>query len=336
MEKKIILLSLAPIRLMPEFREQLEAAGDGREVLISTESTEIEPFLDRIEIGMGDIPFALIPRMPDFKWWQLWAAGADVLQRLPELKELPFRMCTTSGIHGQQMSEHLFAMLLGWNRRMREACDAQRKHQWLFVEDRQLSVLEGKTMLILGYGKIGWTIARVSLKFGMKVIGLRRNPPPRQEIEAPLRYFAEARDAHGVRLEPSSKLPEFLPQTDYVVNILPSTPDTRQCFGAAEFGLMRSNALYINLGRGATTCEAALIDALQKKRIAGALLDVTESEPLAKESPLWDMDNVIITCHYAGCRPGYSRMAMEVALENLEHYKRGEPLINLVDKNKGY
>ena len=113
----MILLSLIPVRLLPEFRGQLEAAGDGREVLVSMDTAEIEPFLERIEIGMGDVPSALIPRMPRFKWWQLWWAGADILQRMPLLKELPFQMSTTTGIHGQQIAEHLFAIqYLGWER----------------------------------------------------------------------------------------------------------------------------------------------------------------------------------------------------------------------------
>ena len=319
----MILLSIAPFRVLPEFREQLEAAGEGREVLISMEPAGIEPFLDRIEIGMGDIPLALVPRMSGFKWWQLWSAGADVLLRSPGLKELPFQMTIATGIHGQQIAEHLFAMLLGWNRRLRDAYAAQREHKWLFVKDPNLAVLNGKTMLILGYGSIGGTIARVAQSFGLKVTGLRRNP-------------AKGGAADGVVLEDAARLHDFLPGADYVVNILPSTPDTRHYFGAAEFGLMKNSALYINVGRGATTSEAAMIDALREKRIGGALLDVTETEPLPADSPLWDMDNVIITGHYAGCQPDYSRLAMAVALENLGRYNRGEALKNLVDKHKGY
>jgi phosphoglycerate dehydrogenase-like enzyme len=321
MKNKIILLSLYSYRLMPEFRKQLEAAGNGMEVLINVEPAEIEPFLDRIEIGMGDIPFTLIPRMPNFKWWQLWSAGADVLQRFPALKELPFQMSTTSGIHGQQIAEHLFAMLLGWNRCIRQAMDAQRQHEWLFVNDPQLDVLYGKTMLIIGYGAIGETVKRIAVSFGLKVIGMRRNPAASGETDVTV---------------PVTELRNYLPQADYVVNILPFTGDTRHFFSAAEFNLMKNNALYINLGRGATTNDEALVNALKEKRIRGALLDVTETEPLPAGSPLWDMDNVILTGHYAGCHPEYSRMAMSVALENLERYKRGEPLKNFVDKNKGY
>ena len=99
---------------------------------------------------------------------------------------------------------------------------------------------------------------------------------------------------------------------------------------------MKNSALYINIGRGATTDEAALIEALHAKHIAGAMLDVYETEPLPADSPLWQFNNVIITGHYAGCHPDYTRMAMNIALKNLEHYKKGEPLENLINKERGY
>jgi phosphoglycerate dehydrogenase-like enzyme len=323
MEKKIILLSLYSFRLMPEFKQQLESAGNDREILVSIEPAEVEPFLERIEIGMGDIPFTLIPRMPCFRWWQLWSAGADVLQHFPALKELPFQMSTTSGIQGQQIAEHLFSMLLSWNRCIPQAIAAQKRREWFFIQDKQLSVLNGKTMLIIGYGAIGKTIARIAVSFGLKVIGLRRNP-------------AVCEDVNGVLTAPVAELRNFLPLSDYIVNILPFTQETRHFFDTDQFKLMKNSALYINMGRGATTNETALINALREKRITGALLDVAELEPLPANSPLWDMDNVIITGHYAGCHPEYSRLAMSVALENLERYKHGESLKNLVDKNRGY
>jgi phosphoglycerate dehydrogenase-like enzyme len=322
-KKSVILLSLGSARLLPEFKKELEAAGQGREVLVSTSLAEIEPCLGRIEIGMGDLPFGLLPRMTNLKWLQLWSAGADFLQKFPEAKKLAFKLTTSTGIHGQQIAEHLFAMLLGWNRRLGEAFAAQKRRSWLFVSDSKLSMCQGKTMLILGYGAIGETIAGIAQGFGIRVIGLRRNP-------------AKGSPAAGLRIEAAARLGELLPEADYVVNILPSTPATRHSFGAAEFRAMQKSALYINIGRGATTDEGAMIEALRGGHIAGALLDVVDEEPLGETSPLWDMDNVIITGHYAGCRPGYSRLAMDVALDNLARYDRGEELKNLVDKQQGY
>jgi phosphoglycerate dehydrogenase-like enzyme len=322
-QKGVILVSLSPGRLLPDMEKRLREAGEGREVFFSQHKAEAEPFLDRIEIGMGDLPFSLIPRMPNLQWVQLWSAGADFLQRFPGLKETPFRLTTASGIHGQQLAEHTFGMILAWNRNFPAAFAAQKRHEWLAVTDQSLYDLSGKTMLILGCGAIGERIARAALVFGMKVTGLRRT-------------VSKGGAPGGVRLESSEKLGDFLPEADYVVNILPFTAETRHYFGEAQFGRMKQSALYINVGRGATTDEAALIQALSSKRIAGALLDVIEREPLPADSPLWDMDNVILTSHYAGRHAQYSRMALEVALENLGRYVRGEPLKNLVDKNKGY
>ena len=320
----IILLCLPPFRLRPEFREQLLRAGDGRDVLVSMDKAEIQGVLNRVEIGMGDVPFDLLPQMPRLKWLQLWSAGADFLQRFPEAKDLPFQLTITTGIHGQQIAEHFFALLLAWTRRLPRAMEARQKHEWLFIKDDDLITLNGKTMLIAGYGTIGRHMARIGQAFGMEVIGLCRNVP------------REGRRDEGVQIESFSKLKEFLPQAAYVVNMLPSTAETRRAFSAAEFAAMKPDALYINLGRGATTDEAALTEALRQKRIAAALLDVFEYEPLPPDSPLWAMDNVLITGHYAGCRSGYTEMAMSIALENLDRYRREEPLKNAVDKKRGY
>jgi phosphoglycerate dehydrogenase-like enzyme len=327
MEKTIkagmILVSLSPDRLLPGMEQMLREAGGGREVFFSRHKAEVEPFLDRIEIGMGDVPFSLLSRMPNLQWVQLWSAGADLLQRFPDLKEKSFRLTTASGIHSPQLAEHTFALILAWNRAFPAAFAAQRRHEWLATTDQSIAVLPGKTMLILGYGVIGKQIARTALVFGMKVTAIRRT-------------LSKDRAAEDIRVESPDKLGELLPEADYVVNILPATPETRHFFGEAEFGLMKPGALYLNVGRGATTDEAALTRALQSKRIAGALLDVTEKEPLPADSALWDMDTVILTSHYAGRSPEYSRLALELALENLKRYVRGEPLKNLVDKNRGY
>jgi phosphoglycerate dehydrogenase-like enzyme len=319
MEKGIILIALASERVPQGGFEKLQAAADGREVRLIEDNAET--VLDRIEIGIGDLPFSLIPRMPRLKWVQLWSAGADWLQKYPEVKALPFSLTSTSGIHGAQMAEHLFGMLLSWNRRLGEAFEAKARREWRKI-NADLSVLTGRTLLILGYGAIGQYIAKAALGFGMKVIGLRRH--------------AAASPDEGVTIAPTSTLNELLPSADVVVNILPATPETRRFFGNAQFAAMKSTALYCNIGRGATTDEAALIEALSRGIIAGALLDVTETEPLPADSPLWDMDNVILTGHYAGFHPDYNELALEVALDNLGRYVRGEPLRNIVDKEAGY
>jgi phosphoglycerate dehydrogenase-like enzyme len=259
--------------------------------------------------------------MPRLGWVQSWSAGVDGFIANPELKEKPVIITNTLGIHKEQLTEHIFAMILAWSRKFPKVFANQKKHEWLKIIDVDVPVIAGKTMLILGYGSIGEYCAIVSLSFGMKVIGLRRN---------------SSAAVPGIRVETVDKLHTLLPEADFVLNILPFTQDTRNIIGQEEFSLMKQSGVYVNVGRGATTDEATLIEALRKGQIAGALLDVTVEDPLPKDSPLWDMDNVILTPHYAGLRPDYSSKAMEITMENLGRYNRGEALVNQIDKNAGY
>ncbi|MDR2629860.1 MAG: D-2-hydroxyacid dehydrogenase [Spirochaetaceae bacterium] len=320
----LMVLCLPRERMTPEVVEQFKARGEGRAVLVAPGEKEVEGLVEQIEIGFGDVPFSLVSRMPRLQWIQLWSAGADWLQQYPELAGLPFKLTTTSGMHRQQITEHVFGMLLAWNRRLPEAFACQSRHEWRKMPLSGLSVLEGKRMLILGYGAIGAGIARAALTFGMRVTGIRRSGPP------------VPREEEGVLVVSAAKLPDQLPLADVVVNILPLTDETRGSFGAAELAVMKKTALYVNVGRGATTDQGALLKALKSRAIAGALLDVTDPEPLPPDSPLWDLDNLLLTGHYAGFHPDYDAIALKIALDNLDRYVRGEPLVNLVDKTAGY
>ncbi|MDR2103190.1 MAG: D-2-hydroxyacid dehydrogenase [Treponema sp.] len=321
--KGIILVTLSQDRIYPQLLEQLREAGEGRDIIISSDKAEIEKIADRVEIVIGFVPWGLLLNMPHLGWVQLWSAGADGLQAYPGLKDLPFILTNTAGMHKHQIAEHIFGLILAWNRFLPRAFAAQKQHEWLRLEDGNVSVLSGKTMLILGFGAIGGQTAQAALAFGMSVIGIRRSN-------------TQSGWEQGVRLEPPAKLRELLPQSDIVVNILPHTQETTNIFGKAEFAAMKRTALYVNLGRGATTDEDAMIEALKNKTIAGALLDVTRQEPLPPASPLWDMENVILTSHYGGMHPDYSALAGEITLDNLKRYLKGEPLTHIVDKAAGY
>jgi phosphoglycerate dehydrogenase-like enzyme len=335
MEKGIILVALPPGRLSTEGLEQLRRTGGGRDVIHGFSREETEKRLDRTEIAMGDISFSLIPKMPRLTWVQLWSAGADQLQRYPAAKEHPFVLTGTSGIHGPQMAEHFFGMYFAWNRRFPAAFAARERKEWRKIPNGELLSAAGKTLLIAGCGAIGRTIARAAGAFGMKVIGLRRSETPETAQSLAPEPAARLTD-DDILIAGISRLKEFLPRADVVLNILPLTGETVHFFGEAEFALMKPTALYANTGRGGTTCEAALCRALENKTIAGALLDVFEKEPLPPESPLWDMDNVIQSAHYAGLHPDYDALALDVALDNLERYVSGNPLRNVIDKTRGY
>lgn len=318
----MIVLALSPDKVPENALERMKAVSKGRSCHIVSNKEEIQSVVANIEVAAGDFPASLLSACPKLRWFQLWYAGADVLQKIPEIKELPCMISTASGIHGQQMTEHLFGMLFAWNRKLKDSFEAQKRHEWAVYEHSDMAVLTGKNMLILGYGTIGAHIAKAAEAFGMHVTGLRRNP----EKEA----------SDGIKVLSYASLHEQLPMSDIVVNILPYTPETKAMFGTEQLALMKKSALFANIGRGATVDEKALIQALRDKSIAGALLDVVSEEPLPSDSPLWDLENVMLTSHYSGFHPRYNEMAFDLFIDNLALYVNGKKPKNLVDKQKGY
>jgi phosphoglycerate dehydrogenase-like enzyme len=319
--KGIILVVLPKERFGSSEMEALRSQAEGREIVHITDRSEIEKILDKIEILIGDAPWDLLAEMPNLRWLQTWSAGVDGLIAHPELINHRLIITNTSGMHRDQLAEHIFAMILSRNRYFPKVFAAQQRHEWIHPEGFQTDILTGKTMLIIGYGKIGEQAAIAAKAFGMKVIGIRRRP---------------ANPGAGVRIETMDKLHELLGEADYVVNILPFTNETKGILGKKEFSLFKRGAVYVNVGRGLTNDEDAMIEALKSGRLAAALLDVTAVEPLPKDSPLWDMKNVIITPHYAGTRNDYAKIAAEITVENLKRYNKGQPLEYLVDKKTGY
>ena len=174
---------------------------------------------------------------------------------------------------------------------------------------------------VVGLGTIGREIARLANSIGMRVIGTRNNPEPVPHVE---------------KVYGADELRSVLSEADFVVLIAALTPETRGMIGKAELAAMKQDAYLINVARGAIVVEADLIEALQNGTIAGAALDVFETEPLPPESPLWKMENVIITPHIAGARPDYLHAVSEIFSKNLTRYISGEPLFNVVDRDKCY
>src|SRR3990172_212047 len=196
----------------------------------------------------------------------------------------------------------------------------QMTHRW----DRASVIGEelwGKTVGILGLGSIGREVAARCRAFGMRVIGTKRTP---------------AAVPHVDQVLPPDGLDEVLRAADYLVIILPLTEQTRGLIGARELGLMKPTAYLINVARGAIVQEAALIAALRTGRLRGAGLDVFEREPLPQDSPLWEMEQVILTPHVSGAVPDYYDRALPLFCENLSRFLTGAPLLNMVDKRQGY
>ncbi|MHB1295712.1 MAG: D-2-hydroxyacid dehydrogenase [Anaerolineae bacterium] len=320
----ILLMGLHGESLADADRARIQAAAPDMELLVSSDRAEIERALDHIEIAVGDLPHDLLPRAHALRWLQQWGAGVDWLMRQPEAAAMDFTLTNASGVHAVPISEHILAFLFALARRFPAALHAQRAHRWARVGDHHGSVFElaGKTLLLIGVGAIGERTAVIASGVGMTVIGVRRNP------DTPAQGVGE--------MHAMPDLPVLLPRADFVVLTVPLTHETRGMIGEAELRAMKPTSYIVNIGRGGTIQEQALIHALREGWIAGAGLDVFEQEPLPKDSPLWDMENVIITAHYSGSTPHYHERAMAIFLDNLERYKTGRPLRNVVDKRLGY
>lgn len=255
-------------------------------------------------------------------WIHSSAAGVGRML-FPALVESAVTLTNSRGMNAGAVAEHTFALLLACSRRLRPALEAQCERRWAQEELSGLPMLRGQTLGIIGLGAIGLALSRLGRAFGMRVIGTRRSPvlgcpPDVDEVLAP------------------DELPRLLAASDVVVVAAPLTPETRGMVGAREFQHMKRTAVFANVARGRLVREADLVAALRDRTIAGAVLDVFEQEPLDPGSPLWAMPNVIVSPHVAGFRADYWEAAVDLFSENLQRFLRGEPLMNVVDKHRGY
>lgn len=231
-------------------------------------------------------------------------------------------MTNASGIHAQPIAEHVLGLMLMFARQLHRAGRQQAARHWESGPlQAGVKTLHGATVGIVGFGAIGRGLSPIASALGLRVIALKR----------------VAGGAPGVeRMFGPGQIVAFLKEAEYVINTLPLTAQTQGYFGPREFAAMRSDAVFINVGRGATVQTDALLRALQSGSIAGAALDVTDPEPLPADHPLWSLENVILTPHYAGAHPGYVQRASAIFLENLARFVVGHELTNLVDKHAGY
>lgn len=262
----------------------------------------------------------LLTRAPKLKWVQTMSAGVDRFAGT-DIWQSPVTLTGVSGIHATPIGEYVLMIMLMFAKKAPIYFEMKEKHEWARFTP---AVLRGQTAGIVGLGSIGREVARLADAFGMRVIATRRSARDK------------SRARHVDKLFPAAKLHELLAESDYVTVTLPLTPETREIIGEAELNAMKPSGYIINIGRGGLIDEAALTRALKEKRIAGAGLDVTAVEPLPPDSPLWDLDNVIISPHISGGMEDYIARATDVFCKNLDKYLNGKRLTNIIDKKKGY
>jgi len=260
----------------------------------------------------------LLDATPKLRWYHTVSAGVENMP-LPELAQRGIVLTNNSGSYDIQIAEHLLAFVFAASRQLHRYRDSQRVSEW---KEQRHQELRDATIVVYGMGSIGGEIARLASAVGMRVIGVRRTAGP---------------SGQGVaRVVAADGLADVVGEADYLAIAAPLTPATRGSISREVISRMKPTAWILNIARGAIVDEPAMIEALQAKRIGGAALDVFTTEPLPKESPLWTLENVIVTPHHSGSSPRAGERTLALFAENLRRYKSGEPLINRVDFEAGY
>jgi D-2-hydroxyacid dehydrogenase (NADP+) len=254
----------------------------------------------------------VIPLASKLRFIQSISSGTDQFDK-PQLAARNIRLANAAGVNARAVSEHAMSLILALARRLPEARDNQARKFWRgMIGDltQREDELTGKTLLIIGLGRIGGRLAQLAKAFDMKVIGFRRDPAGGKGAADSVHTLAEPH--------------HFLPQADFVTLTCPLTPETREVIDAKALAAMPRSSYLVNVGRGGCVAEPALIAALAQERIAGAALDCTADEPLPAESPLWGMPHVFITPHTGGETRKYEANVNEILLENLNRLWRGQ------------
>ena len=274
---------------------------------------------------------------PDLRWLQVHWAGVDHLRDDP-IWNSDVQITSASGIHAPTVAQYVMAQLLAWSNRVYHWREYQAEGKW--PSDRWHKYLphelRGSTLGILGYGSIGRELTRLSKAFGMRVLVTKRDARKMADFGYALPDTGDPAGTLADRIYPSEAAPSVVKESDYVVVCLPLTDKTTHLVNEELLRAMKPDCFLINIGRGGVVNESDLVRALRKRWIAGAGLDVFENEPLPPESPLWQMENVVITPHIAGFTADYNDRVAILFAENLRRYLAGEQLLNVVDREIGY
>jgi D-2-hydroxyacid dehydrogenase (NADP+) len=289
------------------YRDRLQAEFPALQIVAGRDGKKLRQDLSDIEVlisfAMG-LPQDFYRRATGLKWLQCLATGVDHVLRQPDLS--PAVVLTSGrGVHGAPMRETVLYLMQGISRNVARLVEDNKAHFW---ERRFYSLLYGRTAVVVGIGVVGIAIGQLLKAFGMRIIGVTRTPRRVEGFDDML---------------PMTQLNAAAARADFLINILPATAENALVFGRELFAAMKPSAYYINAGRGQTTDEAALIEALQQRRIAGAGLDVFQTEPLPHGSPLWELPNVFITPHLGGYTSDYEDLIMPLITENLRLYLAG-------------
>ena len=301
----------------------IEKLPDGLKVRYVTREEEVAEAVDGADVAFGwgfdtKITKVVWRAGKSLRWLHWCGSGIDALAD-EDLINSEVIFTSSRGTVSRAMAEYTLGLILAFAKRLPSTVRSQTCHDWQYQLNEQLL---GCSVLVIGVGSIGREIGLILSAFGLEVDGMGRS---RRESDPDFR-----------KIYAIAELDARLAHYDYVVVIVPSTTQTQRLIGAKQFALMKPTARLINLSRGSILDESALVDALETGQIAGAGLDVFETEPLPSESPLWDMDNVIVSPHVSGVYQDYEAVVVDLFVENVRRYIAHEPLLNTINKSLGF
>lgn len=303
------------------YLEAIRAAGLAERVAIDTLPRKEKPSAEqmaRTEALMAyTVPPGVLSAMPKLRWAQCMMAGVETWMALPDLPANLVLTCAR-GTHAESMPENILGALLYVAKPYAAAAENQKQGKWVQTVAQPLT---GKTLGILGLGAISHGVARLAVALGMRVIGTKR----RQESVA-----------NVAEVFPANRTPEVLAQSDFVLLLLPATPETDNFINAERLAMMKPGAWLLNFGRGHLIRDDDLVAAVKSKKIAGALLDVFRQEPLPAGHPFWSTEGIIVLPHIGGPHPQRDRFVARLFVENLGRFLEGKPLAEVVDRKAGY
>lgn len=299
---------------------QIQSSVEDIDLIIPDSSDDALEIMPEIDIIFGGMSRDMFKRAERLKWVQTWGAGVDGMM-YAEFVHSEVILTSAKGTVGVHLSEHAMALLLGLTRGIAHAVRTTDWNERMPIRHASWELID-KTMGIVGLGGTGCDVAIRAHAFGMKVIAV--DP---EDVDVP--------DCVAACWK-MDRFYDLLSASDIVVVCCPSTEETRGLFDRLAFEKMQNHALLINVTRGKIMDEASLVEALETGQIAGAGLDVTPQEPLPADHPLWNMPNVIITPHTAGGSPNRQDRIVNLFCENLRRFLKGEDMLSVIDKNKGY
>ncbi|HZE58989.1 MAG TPA: D-2-hydroxyacid dehydrogenase [Burkholderiales bacterium] len=303
------------------YLDAIKAAGLADRVVVETLPRKEEPSRDqtaRTEALMAyTVPPGLLPAMPKLRWAQVMTAGVEEWLALPDLPANLTLTCAR-GTHEESMPENIIGALFYVAKPYAAAVDNQKQGKWVRTVAQPLT---GKTLGILGLGVIGQRVANIAAVLGMRVIGTKRRPGTMANVASVL---------------PPERTAEVLAQSDFVLLLLPATPETDNFINAERLAMMKPGAWLLNFGRGHVVKDDDLVAAVVAKKFAGAVLDVYRQEPLPAGHPFWTTPGIIVLPHIGGPHPQRDRFVARLFVENLGRFLDGKPLKEVVDRKAGY